>query len=663
MNNQFGPELLDTVKEEELCVPPGLPTCQPLGGDQVIDAVTADLTGDGEVNGADIDFIEARFGKRVGEEGYLDGLDLASDDPALPAGAPDGVINQADVNAVQQHCGATGVQTSPTTLAGLVQDAEGNPLEDVTVQVGINTVIGQTDALGAYDLNIPADDTGETEITIDGSTAIDPTSGGSGEYPVIPHKPIFINPGKDNTFRIIALPERDLDGAQALDNSNSTAAGANARTLTQEAIVDNTNAQAKLTVPSGCTATFPNGQPTTLSLTKLDPSKLPVAQPPGQNSSLYVTFQPGGTMIDCPPGVNILAEFENVDLFRRRDKPTLNGVVNGAFAPLASCTVVDTDTDRQENDPDDTIRCEVATPFEFAWYGASVTGSPCPLTTVTGRVVCDGTPVPLASVVLPGQPACTSDNVPDDPQHGVFGFLNVPAGPNGPACLSNPFTQQVTASQGGDVGISAPVVSVPGGITDVGDVDICAGRGGTGEVGDMLLVGIFEGAISGDPTERVFVEIDYAAPIPGGFSSSLDLTIEFDLDQDSSTGDSSLIISPFDATELGVDARLVCLSSLCELTVFDGDGFPVGDPVDTGVGFRVISGETDFSKPSIDIPLDELFATVGEGSGDIDMAIQSVIRDDGVSDVFPNGGSTTFTLPFGDEIADPAGDIFSLGVL
>ncbi len=92
-------------------------------------------------------------------------------------------------------------------------DGLGNPLPGVTIQVGTNTVIGQSDENGTYVLDIGPDDLGDTVVTFDGSTAIDPTPDFlSGQYPTIPNKPIFVNGGVDNVFRAIALPERDLSG-------------------------------------------------------------------------------------------------------------------------------------------------------------------------------------------------------------------------------------------------------------------------------------------------------------------------------------------------------------------------------------------------------------------------------------------------------------------
>ena len=90
-------------------------------------------------------------------------------------------------------------------------DGIGNPLPDITIQVGTNTVIGQTDPLGFFSLDIGPDDLGDTVVTIDGSTASDRAPDFlSGQYPTIPNKPMFIDGGVVNMLRNIALPERDL---------------------------------------------------------------------------------------------------------------------------------------------------------------------------------------------------------------------------------------------------------------------------------------------------------------------------------------------------------------------------------------------------------------------------------------------------------------------
>ena len=163
-----------------------------------VDAPTADLTDDGIVNVLDISTLTGRFGVRAGEQGYREGLDLNSD----------GIINFSDIMLLLPHFGASNVATTPTGLTGRVFDGLGNSLEGVKVLVG--TVMGVTNASGVYNLNIPPGETGETTITFDGSMASDPTPGGSGQYPTIPNKPIFINGGTNNVFRDISLPERDI---------------------------------------------------------------------------------------------------------------------------------------------------------------------------------------------------------------------------------------------------------------------------------------------------------------------------------------------------------------------------------------------------------------------------------------------------------------------
>jgi hypothetical protein len=674
-NNQFGPEQLETIKEEELCVPPPPPPgtqCDPTGQPPIISAARADLNDDGMVDGSDIDVLLAHLGKRTGEVGYLDGLDLASADPNTAPNAPDGVIDQADIDAVRGHCGVTGIAAGPTTVKGFVLDLEGNPLPDVTVEAGTTPVVGASDSTGGYNLDITdSGDRGVTEITFRGSTATDPTSGGSGQYPTIPHKPIFINGGVDNTFRVLHLPERDLTGAVTLDDSNSTDAGLNARTLTQDILVDNTSAGVNLNIPAGCTVTFPDGEPQELSITRMDPARLPVAPPPGMGSTLFVTYQPGGSNIQCPEGTQIFSEFANTDGFALSDTPTLNGVIDGAFQPIVGCTVEDADNNSELNDVDDIVRCgPLPLPFDFAWYATFIPGPPCPLTIVTGRVVCNGVPVANAEVTLPGQPPCSSQDVPGDPAHGVFGFINIPAGPNGPFCLTNPFSYQVRAFKDlngngaldpGEVNVSAQTDAVPGGVTNVGDIDICATTGAF--PGDLVEMSVAEGTINNDPTPFVFVSLHYTAPIPGGFENSLDLLLEFDLDEDPLTGQSSFIFSPDGGTNLGVDAVVQCFGSSCFLGGIGSDSLVLGGAgPNVPFGFLIINGEVDYSRPILSIPKAELFVVIPGSDPDFNMALQSTLfvetLGQNVSDVVPNGGNLSFTLPAVDTRSDPTGDTF-----
>ena len=99
-------------------------------------------------------------------------------------------------------------------------------------------------------------------------------------------------------FRDIPLPERDLTNSQDLRKMGvADDLGGNKFELKQNVKVR--NAGVKLEVPAGCTAIFPAGEDPVLSITRVAPDRLPVPMPPGLSSSLFVTYQPGGTEIVC----------------------------------------------------------------------------------------------------------------------------------------------------------------------------------------------------------------------------------------------------------------------------------------------------------------------------------------------------------------------------
>ena len=118
-------------------------------------------------------------------------------------------------------------------------------------------------------MNIPAGATQFQKITFNGSQAVDPTPGGSGEYPTIPHKPIFINGGTEIRFRDMSLPERDLNGSVDLSQGDiATVDPDNPRVWTLNVPVTVENAGVKLDVPDGAVVTFPVGEHPRLSISR-----------------------------------------------------------------------------------------------------------------------------------------------------------------------------------------------------------------------------------------------------------------------------------------------------------------------------------------------------------------------------------------------------------
>lgn len=440
-----------------------------------IDAATADLNDDRAVNTSDLRFLSQHLGLRAGDAGFLDGLDLR----------PDGVINQADVRELTARSGAKNVSISNTVVRGIVTDTLGNPLPNATVKVG--SVIGQTNAQGAYELPVGRTEFGKNRISIIGKhiaggtvvEAEDPTPGFlSGQYPTIPNKPIFVNGGTVNNFRIIALPERDLNGAVAIDDTNSTGSG-DARVLTEDILVE--NAGVRLFLPAGSEITFPPHEDHVLSLTRIDPAMLPVSMPRGLNSSLFITYQPGGTDIVPPSGGELVTEFDNVDGFLDTDVPLFNGVTAdfGVFAPIADCTVSGLN-----------ISCPLGAdePFHFAWYHTDIIRDPDPRTTVQGQVFRNRdalgnpiNPVNAATVTVAGVGVVLSNAA------GNFSIPNVPSRPNGlpggpffniRATAYRDFDVPADGLQADEIGISATVPANPGGITNVGPI-VLADLGGT----------------------------------------------------------------------------------------------------------------------------------------------------------------------------------------
>lgn len=450
-------------------------------GAQAISPEAADLNDNGRVDIRDMRKLLSKRGLQSGELGYLEGQDLV----------PDSVIDSKDVLAIRSKYRQSS-STSNTTLSGRVYGAQGHVLEGVKVFVGSDPAVGllaaacvaplcaTTNAAGEYILNIPAANTGETQISFVGNAVIDPTpSLLSGEYPTIPHKPIFINGGTDVIFRDLVLPERNLNGAVDLSTFNATDNGGGSYTLNESLVIDNNGM--RLTIPSGCTVVVIAGENPVLSATRVPPSMLPVAMPPGLQSTQFQTFQPGETKVTCGAGVKLLVELDNLDAFEitspstpTANKPIFAGVVNGVFQEFTRCEVDDDDGNGIDGDVNDILRCDFDSPFTFAWYHADRPPlPPCPRTTVIGQVKLFGSLIPVqgATVSLLGVGPVTTD------ANGNFSTVNVPAGPNGPLCTTRPFSIRTTAT--GSVGagatdtsISAVVSAVSGGSTDVGMIVI-----------------------------------------------------------------------------------------------------------------------------------------------------------------------------------------------
>ena len=446
----------------------------------------ADLNDDNVVNFLDMYEVIKLFGVRRGEVRYREGIDLDGD----------GVIGATDYMSLFANFGQS-ASTDETTFSGQVVDGDGIGIPGVRVQLGINTVEACTDQFGNYTMEVTAADFGDTELEFDGNGGTlgdgtlcvlqDPTpSTPSGEFPTIPHKPVFINGGTNNVFRQVSLPERDLTASIDVTTVASTDNGNNNFTLQEDVVVN--NAGAEISVGNGCTIQFPAGETPRFSISRVDPAMLPVAPPPNLSSSLFVTFQPGGTQVDdCPDGVMVVFdnvdEYVNADDLNGPDQPFLSGVIDGAFQQLANVVVGDVDgsgvfTPSASGAAGTKLKATVPTPFDFAWYQVTVPLTPCPLTTVIGRVLLNNVamdPVENAFVTLPGVGPVFTNEL------GVFGIPNVPAGPNGNRCVTNPFNLSVAASKDIDdsgtltfneFGASASTPALPGGITDLGDIKL-----------------------------------------------------------------------------------------------------------------------------------------------------------------------------------------------
>lgn len=501
---------------------------QPAGA-ATVDANTADLNGDGRVNFVDFSAIVGRLFKRAGEEGYREGLDIA------PVGAPDGIIDFRDLLQVRRAIRLFSDTSAATRVSGQVFDGFGNPLPGVTVKLGLNSATSTSDDNGYYVFDslspganaLTPDLLGEQVISFIGATVAasdDPTPGLlSGQYPTIPNKPIFVNPNTEQSFREMSLPERDLTGAVDLAalGADITPNPDGTTTAVLNAPVEVTNSGVRLSVPTGCEIVFPPGEDPVLSITRVDPARLPVPMPPDLSSSLFITYQPGHTILHCngtAPGdgelleefceTGLCTEFANSDGFpadlapitvgeaKERafgpdgdgpidgEGPFLAGIDNAVFTPMAGCQV---------SEDEAKLLCGPLPPeFEFAWYHVDIlprvpcnpAANPaqarciCPLTTVQGTVRLDNLdmdPVSGATASVPGRPAVQTDTL------GRFSIGNVPAGPNGRNCFTRPFDLRASAFadvsgngsiEGDEAGVSKLTAAVPGAATDVGDIKL-----------------------------------------------------------------------------------------------------------------------------------------------------------------------------------------------
>jgi hypothetical protein len=416
-----------------------------------------DLVDDGIINILEMSLLVSRLGSEAGTARYREALDLNAD----------GVIDYVgDLSRLISHFAQSGIPTSPTAVRGVVIDGTGVPLRNVHVQLGSNESF--TDANGHYILPVGADELGENWITFDGSEVIDPTDGGSGDYPTILNLPIYVNGGTENLFRLIPLPERDLTGSVVLTDGENADLTTNPDGTTTAVVREQFTVSvqgASLTIPAGATLTVPAGESPQLSVTRVNPGLMPVPLPPGQSSSVVYTFQPAGTVIDLPIGENLVAQFSNDDGYSAGDNPFLSSLSStaptaGTLQPTVDLTVVDTDTDSQPADPDDTLHAVITTSFTFGWHHVGIAGQTNPLTTVTGAVVDpNGDPVEGAKVFLAGKIPVTTGT------DGSFTIARVIAAPTGPLGAVNPFTLNAVATDGTRFG-SSPETAVPGDVTN-----------------------------------------------------------------------------------------------------------------------------------------------------------------------------------------------------
>ena len=440
-----------------------------------ISAAQADLTDDGVVDIHDFFFLEPLLNIESGEENYFEGLEFVFDS----------VIDFADMDAMVPHFGASGVATTPTTLRGLVQDDRGEALPGVTVHLGTSGLVAVSDLLGEYVFAVPPGETGVSELTFDGSTAVDPSPGGSGEYPTIPHKPVFLHGGAENFFRVVNVPERDLAGAVLLDATNSVVNQDG--TFTTTADLEVVNVGVTLEIPVGTTFTFPPGENPVVSITRIEPETIPVPVTRELASAIYITYQPGGTQVARADGMGLTTTFSNTGAFELVEEPVVTGVVNGAFQPLAVCSIEDVDGDGMELDLDDRIICPDAI-RDFAWYGTPpcppgqaclpFIRNLCPTTEIVGRLMAFNDDRELEPVE--GTASIRSVGWVRTAADGTFRFARVQAAPHEPLCQSDPHPRTVGGSarlaSGFRHGNSARTLSVPGGVTDVGDI-ILTGSG------------------------------------------------------------------------------------------------------------------------------------------------------------------------------------------
>lgn len=465
----------------------------------------ADFNDDGVVNFSDIYEILTRYGVMRGEPAYREHLDTNSD----------GVLDFNDYLPIfpmfYQSASTTG-----TTFSGIVTNEDEEGLGSILVQLGANSLTTCTNPDGTYSIDVTEPELlGDTEVNFFGTEdvnntcpGLDPDPGAT-QYPTIPHKPVFVNGGTDVMFRQLALIGRDLTGSETVPETDllGDPAPGEPREYELAAETEVSNSGVSINVGQGCNVTFPGGEPATISITRVDPGDLPVTQPPGINSSLWVTFQPGGTVIDdCPAGTKVVIEVDNVDGATNTenpvdesdpDQPQLYEVIDGAFQPIAPMTVLN--ADGSVSDPGvagpkmmGMLDVTLLGSFGFAWYGVATPVNPCPTTDLFGRVLRDDAamdPIANALVSVPGIGQVNTNAL------GEFTLFNVPAHPNNANCFFNPFVYIATAQkdldnppdgiQGNEIGLSLPTPAVSGGITDMGDI----------KIGDVDNVGTVKGDV------------------------------------------------------------------------------------------------------------------------------------------------------------------------
>jgi hypothetical protein len=217
-----------------------------------------------------------------------------------------------------------------TTISGVVLDNGNRPIPNVTIRMfrigqGANNVlpvqIGTpvvTDAQGTFRVvNAPV---GIMKLMADGSTALP-----NGDWPTLEYDLLTVA-GRDNTVGMpIYLPR--LDQANRLCVSPTTGG-----TLTLAQVPG-----FALAVAPG-SATFPGGSRTgCISVTPVNPDKVPMSPGFGQQPRFVVTIQPAGTMFNPPARI----QMPNVDGLSPRSKTEMYSYDHdlAAFVAIGAGTV------------------------------------------------------------------------------------------------------------------------------------------------------------------------------------------------------------------------------------------------------------------------------------------------------------------------------------